>query len=242
MPIAPSDAEVIRDAIDARLFDVRTCTVARVKAYDREKRVADLIPVIQRPLENGLGELEHEETCVLPNVPVKWPRAGGFVLHLPLREGDHVLVLCTDDSISMWRETGTSSIPGDRRQHHLASVVAIPGAFCGLELLDPEQEETLAGILDESWVLGSETTEARIEGDDDEVRLGANATAPIALAPPIVALVTAFKAWAALANPKLAALMTPPTETAAFEAAVTALNTACDNAIDDTPATLAKGK
>jgi len=234
----PTPAEVIRDAMAARLFDVRTCSIARVKSYDPETRTADLVPVIARPIEDAVGDVEHEETCVLPNVPIKWPRAGGMVLHFPLREGNHVLVFATDDSIHQWRESGSVSIPGDRRQHHLASTFAIPGAFWGGELLDPEQEGTLLGILTEAVVLGSETGESRIEVREAGIKLGANATQAVALAPPILTALAALKAWVDVASPAIG----DGTLQTTLAPLLTALDTALDQAASNAAATLAQAK
>lgn len=147
----PSVAELLQALREAHSNDIHTSTVCRVEKYDAIKQVVDCVPVIRRPLENSDGDVEHEEICVLPNVPVAWPRAGGFFLHMPLAVGDHVLVVFTHDNIAGWRQTGSVSDPGDRRRHSLASCVAIPGVA---PMLEPLTDLPLPGMSPAEAVLG----------------------------------------------------------------------------------------
>lgn len=148
----PSLGEVIRKAIDARLMDVHTCTVARVQSYDSEKQVADLVPVMRRPYNIGEGVHDFEDLPVLINVPVKHRRGAGFYEHFPLKKGDHVVVIFTDTSIAMWRETGDLADPDDLRRHSLGSAIAISGI--DTEFLTDVPNE---GFPDDEVVLGGGT-------------------------------------------------------------------------------------
>lgn len=151
MAIDPTDSEVIRDAMNARLGDVWTASVGRVQSYDAIKQVADVLPVVRRPLTAADGSVGHEDLPVIPNVPVLQPRAGGFFVHLPLVVGDTVLLIFASDSFQMWRESGSISNPGDLRRHSLSNAIAIPGIFPALELLtDPPHP----GMSDTEAVLG----------------------------------------------------------------------------------------
>ena len=151
MAIEPTDAEVIRDAINARLLDVWTATIGRVESYDPKTQTANILPVVRRPLQSADGHIGHEDLPVLPNVPVLQPRAGGFFVHLPLQAGDTVLVVFTADSFQMWRNSGSVTNPGDLRRHSLSNAIAIPGVFPNLEaLLDPPN----VGMASDEAVLG----------------------------------------------------------------------------------------
>lgn len=125
--ITPEWSEIIRDAINDRLLDVFTATIGEVQAYDPITQTADVQPVMQHPYNIGDGEIDHDTLPVVPNVPVVWPRAGGFFIHLPLKQGDHVLLVFTHDSVADWRETGSESQPADLRRHSLGSALAIAG-------------------------------------------------------------------------------------------------------------------
>lgn len=147
MALDPTDAEVIRAAITARLGEVWTATIGRVESYDPQTQTASVLPVVRRPLKAADGHVGHEDLPVLPNVPVLQPRAGGFFVHLPVVVGDTVLVVFTSDSFAMWRESGAVTNPGDLRRHSLSNAVAIPGVFpAKLALADiPTNEAVLGG-------------------------------------------------------------------------------------------------
>lgn len=181
MSVVPSDAEVIRDAIEARLLDVWTAMIGRVQSYDATKQVADILPVVRRPLSSADGDIEHEDLPVLPNVPVLQPRAGGFFIHLPVMVGDTVLVIFTSDSFQMWRETGSVVNPGDLRRHSLTNAIAIPGIFPN------------AQPLTDAPLPGMSTTEAVFGGG--VYRFGGQASAEfVALASLVTAQLAALKA------------------------------------------------
>lgn len=127
MPIVPSDAQLISDAMNSRLLDVWTSTIGRVESYDPATQTASVRPVVRRPLQAADGAIGHEDLPVVPNVPVLQPRSGGFFVHLPVAAGDAVLLVFTTDSFALWRESGDVVNPGDLRRHNLSNAIAIPG-------------------------------------------------------------------------------------------------------------------
>lgn len=126
MALDPNDAELLRQAIEDRLLDVRTAATGKVVTYDAAKRTASIRPVTKRALSDVAGGLSHEELPVLPDVPVIWPGGGGFTFEFNLAAGDHVLLVFTDDSDAIWQETGEVSIPGNLQRHSLSNAKAIP--------------------------------------------------------------------------------------------------------------------
>jgi hypothetical protein len=177
----PTISEVIRDAIIARLAEVMTCTVGRIKVYDPKSQTAEIVLVMRRPFNIGADEVQFEDLPVLPNVPILWPRTGSAFIHLPLMAGDHVLVVFTHDNIGAWRATGSVSEPDDLRRHGLGSAVAIPGIAPDLE---PLTDAPLPGMDPTEAVLGGGV-----------FRVGSKTGAvPVALAPIVAAFITAFNA------------------------------------------------
>lgn len=142
----PNLAELIADAITSRLLDVHVAMPGRVKSYDRETQTAEVIPVIKNAAPMRDGSTELEELPVLPNVPVKWPRGGGYYMHFPLAPGDHVLLIFCEAAIAQWRETGEVSPPGDLRRHSLSYPYAVPGVAPDAEAFSdaPESEALMA--------------------------------------------------------------------------------------------------
>lgn len=126
MSLEPSLSEVIRDAIEARLLDVHTSIPGRVVKYDAAKQVADVLPVVKRPLTLADGTTIHEDLPVIPNVPVVWLGGGAYALHFPLAKDDCVQLVFSESAIANWRETGEVTEPGDLTLHDLSYPVAIP--------------------------------------------------------------------------------------------------------------------
>ncbi len=125
--IEPDLAQLILDAIDSRLLDVHTSITGRVQTYNATKQVADVVPCVKRAYLDADGGVVHEDLPVIPNVPVMWPRGGGFALHFPLKAGDHVELFFQEAAIASWRDTGDVCEPGDLRRHSLSYPIAIAG-------------------------------------------------------------------------------------------------------------------
>ncbi|EDR3673570.1 baseplate protein [Salmonella enterica subsp. arizonae serovar 40:z4,z24:] len=64
---------------------------------------------------------------LLVDVPVQFPRAGGFALTYPVDPGDEGLVVFSDRCIDGWFSSGAVGIPPDHRQHDLSDAMFIPG-------------------------------------------------------------------------------------------------------------------
>lgn len=135
MPIEPDDAELLEQAITSRLLDLHTCMPAEVVSYDAAKQVADVQPVIQNAAPNLDGSVTLETRPIIPNVPVRWERAGGYYVHFPLAKGDRGWLIFNEDAIAAWRSTGQLSQPGDRTRHSIAYPFFLPGAWPNAEPL-----------------------------------------------------------------------------------------------------------
>lgn len=124
----PTQAEIIRSAIESRLADLWTAIPCRVESYDPTTNTVEAFPMVRRAIQDTEGVTQHEELPVLPNVPVLYPSSAGFSGTWPLFKGDFVLVVFCAAAIGNWRETGDISDPGDLRRHDLSYGFAIPGA------------------------------------------------------------------------------------------------------------------
>jgi Phage protein Gp138 N-terminal domain len=121
----PTDAEVIRTAIDSRLLSLHTSMPGVVVTYNPGLQTADVQPVIKRAVPTSDGGIEHETLPVIHNVPVEWPGGGGFAMQFPVRPGDHVWLIFSEAATAKWRSTGQISEPGDLRRHDLSYAMAL---------------------------------------------------------------------------------------------------------------------
>ena len=153
----------------------------RVKSYDATKQTAVIEPMVKLVWRTADDERVVDTLPVLPDVPVAWPRGGGYFLHLPLAAGDGGLILVTDTDIGAWRETGQVSDPGDERRHGLGGAVFYPG----LETVARALLDASAGHL----VLGKDGGPA-VHIDGSTVQLGAAGGQPVAMATPLLSWIT----------------------------------------------------
>lgn len=116
-----STAELLGDVLASALLDVHTALPGIVKSYDAATLTAKVQPAVKRILD---GELE--TLPLIPNVPVAWPAAGGFLFHLPLEAGDTVMLVFSEAAWAEFRSTGQVSAPKDSMRHSLSYPIALP--------------------------------------------------------------------------------------------------------------------
>jgi hypothetical protein len=175
MPLEPTLSQILDAAFDARLLDLHTALPGKVKIYNPATQTADVQPTVMRAVLKRDGDRDLEELPVIPNVPVGWPRGGGYSLQFPLLPGDHVWLIFSEAAIAQWRESGSLSEPGDLRRHDLSYPIALPCVAPNAGALAP--------------VVGSE---AVLDGPT-QIRLGGLLADYVALSTLVTAELTALK-------------------------------------------------
>lgn len=110
--------------------DLHTALPGRIDSFDPETQTATVQLTIMRILikRDGIQEEKVPEPIAkLINVPVVFPRGGGFSLTFPVKRGDECLVVFVERSFDLWRRTGKVSLPGARRFHSYSDGVAFVG-------------------------------------------------------------------------------------------------------------------
>lgn len=119
--------EVFRIAFDGRLSMLWTSFPAIVTSVDLAKNTCAVQPAIQGVVENERGQKTFVNLPLLVDVPIMWPKAGGYVLTLPLTAGDEVLVHIASRCIDSWWQSGGVQKPMEARMHDLSDGFAFPG-------------------------------------------------------------------------------------------------------------------
>ncbi len=182
-------AQAISAAITDRLIDLHVSMPAKVESYDASKQTVDVIPQLNRALpidpSDPATQWVTEALPKLSDVPVCFPRAGGFFVSFPIAAGDYVLLVFSERNLGAWRATATQGDPGDLGMHTLDGAVAIPGVF--------PDANALSNASGTNMVLGSDSTgDARIEITPTGIKLGAGATDPVARANEVESHLTAI--------------------------------------------------
>jgi hypothetical protein len=173
MTQTPSFAQLIKHAIETRLLDVHSALIAKVESYDVKTQLINVLPVLKRSVENIDGEWVSEKLPVLCDVPVLFPRAGGFFISFPIQPGDFVQLIFNETDIEAWLNDKEPTINHNQR-FTLQGAVAIPGIF--------PQARALTDAHESNLVLGKEQG-LQIHVDDQKIRLGsADASEALAIA------------------------------------------------------------
>jgi hypothetical protein len=123
-------ASNIKQGIDSRLKDLHTSLPGIVESFDSATQLARVQPAIKRIFVTRDEDIEILTPLDLPiliNVPVIFPRGGGFSLTFPVSKGDECLITFCERSIDDWHQTGKSRSPSARRFHSLSDATAFVG-------------------------------------------------------------------------------------------------------------------
>jgi hypothetical protein len=173
MTQTPTLAQLLKQAIDNRLLDVHTALIAKVESYDAERQLVDVSPVLKRSIKNQDGEWVNEQLPMLCDVPVLFPRAGGFFISFPIQSGDFVQLIFNEVDIEGWLEDSLPTIACSQR-FTIQGAIAIPGVY--------PQAKALMGAHAVNLVLGKDEG-LQIHIDDQKIRLGsAEANEALAIA------------------------------------------------------------
>jgi hypothetical protein len=125
---APSQDEMMRRFADNLMRQMRVALPARVVSFDASKQTIVAKPLIrEKIIDRRTGKIQWLEIPNLLDVPVQFPQAGNFVLTMPIKAGDEVLVVFNDMCIDSWWASGGVQNWNDRRRHDLSDAIAIPG-------------------------------------------------------------------------------------------------------------------
>lgn len=124
-----SQAEALRRILESDRLDLHTGMPGRVRSFDRQAQTAEIELGLRRVIPAGDEDEDDqvEDYPILPDVPICYPRGGGFRISWPLSVGDHVWVMFSDGDLNAWRGSGSTSDPGVATRHGLSGAVCYPG-------------------------------------------------------------------------------------------------------------------
>jgi len=123
---APNDAETMRRIMDRVKNDIRVALPGIVVSFDATEQTATIQPAVRERERDAQGNLTWATLPLLVDVPVLFPRAGGFAATFPIQEGDEVLVVFADMSFDAAWDLGGVQNQVDIRRHDLSDGFAIP--------------------------------------------------------------------------------------------------------------------
>lgn len=180
MASEPSQAELLRRAIENRLLDLHTQIPAVVDSFNSTAQTVDVIVAVKRAIVTDDEAVRHEEIGVIRDVPVMFPRGGGFCMTWPLVKGDPVRLGFDEVYAGKYRDTGVvPSEPGFVGRFNLSSCVAHPGSGSDAQALQTVIEDTMVIGFDEPGLAQIHITKL---GDTMRIKLGPDVSSRVALA------------------------------------------------------------
>lgn len=126
-----------------------------VQAFDSKEQTVTVQLAIREKRVHDDGREEWVNVPPLVDVPVVFPRAGGYVLTFPVKAGDECLVIFGDNCMDAWWQSGGIQNQIDCRRHDLSDGYAILGPW--------SQPRTVKGYSTEAVQLRNESGSAYVE-------------------------------------------------------------------------------
>lgn len=117
--------ESLRMAMQAHQSKMWTALPAIVSSVNLEAQTIQCTPAIQVTETDQSGAQTNVTLPELLDVPLCFPRAGGFAMTFPVAIGDEVLVVFSCRAIDSWWASGKIGSQVERRMHDLSDAFAI---------------------------------------------------------------------------------------------------------------------
>ncbi len=164
----PTLSSTIRLGVDSRIKELHTSLPGVIVDFDPDKQTAGVQLSIKRIIKSDDGmDISTYEIDIpkLINIPIIFPRGGGFSLTFPVKPGDECLVNFCERSIDRWHEFSGNQKPGARRFHSFSDAVAFVGLSSKpnkIPSFDPDNVQMKADSGDSQiTVLGDGTMELK---------------------------------------------------------------------------------
>ncbi len=107
--------------------DLRVAVPGIIQSFDPAEQTVTVQPAIKEHVADGEGNVTEMALPLLLDVPIVFPKSGGFVLTMPINAGDECLVVFSDMCIDGWWAHGDIQIQEEIRRHDLSDAFAILG-------------------------------------------------------------------------------------------------------------------
>lgn len=107
--------------------NLRVAIPGIIQAFDPVTQTATVQVALREKINNMNLSQEWVNIPPLLDVPISIPRAGGFVLTMPVQKGDECLIIFADMCIDAWFSNGGVQNQLEKRRHDLSDSFCILG-------------------------------------------------------------------------------------------------------------------
>lgn len=147
--------ESLRLAMESQQAQIWTALPGVVAAVNLASQTLSVQPTVQGSVASPDGAKQLVNLPLLVDVPIVWPRAGGFALTFPITAGDEVLVVFASRCIDSWWQSGGIGAPAEARMHDLSDGFAV--------LAPTSQPKKLSGVSSTNVQLRDEAGTTYVE-------------------------------------------------------------------------------
>ncbi|MBD5103806.1 MAG: hypothetical protein HDT47_02965 [Ruminococcaceae bacterium] len=122
-----SEEEQQRAAAFNNAAQLRVAIPGIVESFDAEKQTVSVQPSITENIQVGEAAVNATKLPILTDIPICFPRAGGYSITLPVKKGDECLLVFADMCIDGWWQSGGVQDQMETRRHDLSDAFAIIG-------------------------------------------------------------------------------------------------------------------
>jgi hypothetical protein len=121
--------QAMRSMLDGRQVGIWTALPGIIQSVDFAAMTCEVQPALQAIIVDNNGVQQNVNLPLLVDVPIVFPKGGGFLITMPLDEGDEVLVVFSSRCIDAWFQSGGVQQAMEARMHDLSDGFAIPGCY-----------------------------------------------------------------------------------------------------------------
>ena len=124
-----TQSENLERKLDELSDRLRVAVPGIIESFDAENQLVSVRVAIRERVSIDGEPFEHMEVPILEKVPIFMPRAGNFILTMPIAAGDECLLVFADNCYDSWWETAAVGNQLDNRRHDLSDAFAIVGIW-----------------------------------------------------------------------------------------------------------------
>jgi len=158
-----SPTEPLKRMLEDFSVKLRVAMPGTIKSFDAAKQTVTVQLMIREKISLGNQPYQDVAIPIIEDVPIFMPRAGNFVLTMPVTVGDECLVVFGDNCIDSWWESGSLGNQMDRRRHDLSDGFALIGVW--------SQPKVITDYSIDSAVLRNLSNDSYVEVKDAEINI-----------------------------------------------------------------------
>lgn len=166
--------ELLTRLISAANVNLRVAMPGIIEDFNAQTQTATVQIAIREKVVLQ-GNPEWTEIPLLVDVPIIFPRAGGYSITFPVRKGDECLVIFADCCYDAFWQSGTVQNQMDRRRHDLSDGMAIVTGISQPNRLADVSQDSLQ-IRNDAGTAIMEIQDTTININAGNINIGANTT------------------------------------------------------------------